>query len=169
LSSGVPDDLPQQISGKPFFHRVCQWARDLWTRRRPFEPTPGGAMRAVDTNLLVRLITNDDEAQARVAEEFIAAGAWIPHIVLAETVWVLASAFDLSRGKIAEAVAMLLNHTSLAIQDSEVVSAALENFRQYAGVEFSDCLALESARRAGHLPFGTFDRRFSQLPGVQRL
>jgi len=126
-------------------------------------------MRAVDTNLLVRLITNDDEAQARVAEEFIAAGAWIPHVVLVEVMWVLASAFDLSRARLAEAIDMLLNHTSLAIQDSEVVSAALANFRQHAGVEFSDCLALETARRAGHLPFGTFDRRFSRLPGVQRL
>lgn len=126
-------------------------------------------MRAVDTNLLIRLLTGDDEAQARVAEGFIAGGAWIPHIVLAEATWVLASAFELSRGKIAEAVDMLLNHNSLAIQDSEVVTAALASFREYAGVEFSDCLALETARRAGHLPFGTFDRRFSRLPGVQRL
>jgi predicted nucleic-acid-binding protein len=129
----------------------------------------GGVMRAVDTNLLVRLLTNDDEAQVRVAEEFIAAGAWIPHIVLAEAMWVLASAFDLSRARLAEAIEMLLNHTSLAIQDSEAVIAALASFRQYAGVEFSDCLALETARRAGHLPFGTFDRRLSRLPGAQRL
>ncbi len=126
-------------------------------------------MRAVDTNLLVRLLTNDDEAQVRVAEEFIAAGAWMPHIVLAEATRVLASAFDLSRARLAEAIEMLLNHSSLAIQDSEAVIAALANFRQYAGVEFSDCLALETARRAGHLPFGSFDRRFSRLPGVQRL
>lgn len=112
-------------------------------------------MRAVDTNLLVRLLTNDDVAQVRVAEEFIAAGAWIPHIVLAEAMWVLASAFDLSRARLAEAIEMLLNHTSLAIQDSEAVIAALASFRQYAGVEFSDCLARETARRAGHLPFGT--------------
>lgn len=126
-------------------------------------------MRAVDANLLVRLLTNDDEAQVRVAEEFIAAGAWIPHIVLAEAMWVLASAFDLSRARLAEAIEMLLNHTSLAIQDSEAVIAAVASFRQNAGVEFSDCLALEMARRAGHLPFGTFDRRFSRLPGVQRL
>lgn len=130
---------------------------------------PGGVMRAVDTNLLIRLLTNDDGAQVRVAEEFIAGGAWIPHIVLAETMWVLASAFKLSRARLAEAVEMLLNHTSLAIQDSEAVIAALANFRQYAGVEFSDCLALETARRAGHLPFGSFDRRFSRLPGVQHL
>ena len=130
---------------------------------------PGGVMRAVDTNLLVRLLANDNEAQVRVAEEFIAAGAWIPHVVLAEAIWVLASAFDLSRAKLAEAIEMLLNHKSLAIQDSEAVVAALASFRQYAGVEFSDCLALETARRAGHLPFGTFDRRFSRLPGVQRL
>jgi predicted nucleic-acid-binding protein len=46
-------------------------------------------MRAVDTNLLVRLIARDDERQVRVAEEFGSMGAWVSLLVLAETTWVL--------------------------------------------------------------------------------
>lgn len=126
-------------------------------------------MRAVDTNLLIRLLTGDDEAQAGAAEAFIAGGAWIPHIVLVEAAWVLASAYDLGRHRIADAIGMLLDHATLSVQDGEVVAAALAAYRQHAGVEFSDCLALEAARRAGHLPFGTFDRRLARLPGTHRL
>ena len=42
-------------------------------------------MLAVDTNVLVRLIARDDAAQVRVAEEFATKGAWVSHLVLAET------------------------------------------------------------------------------------
>ena len=41
-------------------------------------------MRAVDTNVLVRLVTRDDAKQVAVAEAFVARGAWVPHLVLAE-------------------------------------------------------------------------------------
>jgi predicted nucleic-acid-binding protein len=41
-------------------------------------------MRAVDTNVLVRLVTRDDTDQAAAAEAFVANGAWVPHLVLAE-------------------------------------------------------------------------------------
>ena len=43
-------------------------------------------MRAVDTNLLVRLLTRDDKKQVQAADQYIARGAWVPHLVLAETV-----------------------------------------------------------------------------------
>lgn len=126
-------------------------------------------MRAADTNILVRLITRDDEAQTASAEDFVNSGAWVPQIVLVETMWVLDAVYALGRRQIALAVEMLLNHRSLAIQDADVVVAALAQFRRYAGVGFSDCLSLEVARKAGHLPLGTFDRQFARLPDVQRL
>ena len=46
-------------------------------------------MRAVDTNVLVRLVTRDDPKQVRAAEAFVANGAWVPHLVLVEAMWVL--------------------------------------------------------------------------------
>lgn len=126
-------------------------------------------MRAVDTNVLVRLATRDDAPQTEAAEDFVAEGAWVPHIVLVEAMWVLASVYGLGPEKIATAVEMFLQHRDLTVQDADVVEAALEHFRKRPALGFSDCLILEVARKAGHLPLGTFDRELSKLTGTQRL
>jgi predicted nucleic-acid-binding protein len=126
-------------------------------------------MRAVDTNLLVRLIARDDAKQVAAAESFVAKGAWVSHLVLAETVWVLDAVFGLGDGQIATAIAMLLRHTQLTIQDSDVVTAALELYRGRPKVGFADCLILEVARKAGHIPLGTFDRELAKLEGAHRV
>jgi predicted nucleic-acid-binding protein len=126
-------------------------------------------MHAVDTNVLVRLITQDDAKQAAAAEAFVAKGAWVSHLVLAETTWVLSSAYGLPSAKIAVAVEMLLNHRELALQDADVVAADLEHFHARPALGFSDCLVLEIARKAGHLPLGTFDKALGKLDGTQRL
>ena len=126
-------------------------------------------MRAVDTNVLVRLVTRDDAEQVAVAEAFIASGAWVSHLVLAEAMWVLASVYDLGPSAIVTAVEMLLNHRDLSLQDADVVAAALTHFRKRPKPGFSDCLVLEVARKAGHTPLGTFDRELSKLDSTQRL
>ena len=126
-------------------------------------------MRAVDTNVLVRLITRDDIRQAAAAESFVAAGAWIGHLVLAETTWVLNAVYGLGPTAIATAVEMLINHQHLTVQDAEVVTAALEHYRGNSRTSFSDCLVVEIARKAGHLPVGTFDRQLAKLDGAQKL
>lgn len=126
-------------------------------------------MRAVDTNVLVRLLTRDDPEQAATADRFIEPGAWVSHLVLAETTWVLDSVYDRSRDQIAGAVDLLLDHTALSLQDPDVVAAALERFRSRRSVGFSDCLVVEIARKAGHLPVGTFDRVLGKLDGAERL
>ena len=123
-------------------------------------------MRAIDTNVLVRLITRDDAKQTASAEAFVSRGAWVSHLVLIETVWVLDSVFDLERAQIALAIEMLLNHRDLVLQDPDVVQAALAHFRKRSKVGFSDCMVLEVARKAGHVPLGTFDRQLSKLDGV---
>ena len=126
-------------------------------------------MRAVDTNVLVRLVTRDDAEQVAVAEAFIAPGAWVSHLVLAEAMWVLASVYDLGPSAIVTAVEMLLNHRDLSLQDADVVAAALTHFRKRPELGFSDCLVLEVARKAGHTPLGTFDREMSKLDSTQLL
>jgi len=126
-------------------------------------------MLAIDTNILVRLVVRDDSDQVEAAEQFIRKGAWISHLVLAETLWVLDSVYELSRAQIATAVDMLLNHQELTLQDAEVVASALIHFRSRSTVDFSDCLVLAIARKAGHLPVGTFDRNFAKFSDVQRL
>ena len=126
-------------------------------------------MRAVDTNVLVRLLARDDPKQVKVAENFVSAGAWVSHVVLAETVWVLAAVYELQAAQLAMAVDMLLSHKNLSVQDPEVVAEALKRYRTKPSVEFSDCLVLETARKAGHLPLGTFDRDLAKLEGAERL
>lgn len=126
-------------------------------------------MRAADTNLLVRLIVRDDPAQARAAEAFVAKGVWVSHLVLAETLWVLDAVYERSSEQIATAVEMLLNHRHLTIQDSDVVVAALELFRRRPSLVFSDFLVLEIARKAGHLPLGTFDKTLAKHDGAERV
>ncbi|MGH8318573.1 MAG: PIN domain-containing protein [Steroidobacteraceae bacterium] len=126
-------------------------------------------MRAVDTNVLVRLVVRDDADQVRAAEEFIASGAWVSHLVLAETTWVLDAVYDRSVEQIATAIDRLLNHEHLTVQDTDVVAAATEIFRKRPALGFSDCLVLEIARKVGHLPLGTFDRDLAKLNGTVRL
>jgi len=126
-------------------------------------------MRAVDTNLLVRLVVRDDVDQVKTAEAFVARGAWVSHLVLAETLWVLDAVYNRSPEQIANAIDRLLNHKELTLQDSGVVALALERFRSRPSLGFSDCLVLEIARKAGHLPLGTFDRNLARLDGTHRL
>ena len=126
-------------------------------------------MRAVDTNVLVRLLVRDDFDQVKTAESFIAPGAWVSHLVLAEALWVLDAVYDRNAEQIALAVERLLNHKELTIQDSEVVTDALTHFKKRPALRFSDCLVLEIARKAGHVPIGTFDRNLSKLDGAKRL
>jgi predicted nucleic-acid-binding protein len=82
---------------------------------------------------------------------------------------VLDARYERSAEQIATAVEMLLNHKDLTLQDADVVLCALEQFRKRPKVGFSDCLVLEIARKAGHLPLGTFDRDLSRCDGTQRL
>jgi len=126
-------------------------------------------MRAVDTNVLVRLVVRDDATQVGAAEKFIAGGAWVSHLVLAETVWVLDAVFERSAHQISTAIEMLLNHKEISLQDAEVVASALDHFRKRPALGFSDCLIVEIARKAGHMPLATFDRDLASVEGVQRL
>lgn len=126
-------------------------------------------MRSVDTNVLVRLVTRDDPKQVAAAEVFVGPGAWVPHLVLAETTWVLASVYDRSPGEIAMAVDMLLNHQQLTVQDADAVTAAVAHFRKRPSLGFSDCLVLEVARKAGHVPLGSFEKNLAKLDGVARV
>jgi Predicted nucleic-acid-binding protein, contains PIN domain len=126
-------------------------------------------MRAIDTNILVRLIARDDEKQTQAALALVAGGAWVSHIVLAETVWVLRSAFGMARGELVNTLDNLLKHETLAMQDADIVAAALDMFRAERKVDFTDCLILETARRAGRAPLATFDRELAKLKGAEKL
>jgi len=126
-------------------------------------------MLAVDTHVLVRLLARDDEKQAQLADQFVVKGAWVSHLVLAETVWVLDAVYERSPAQLIAAIDLLLLHETLVLQDADTVSAALAHFRAKPALGFSDCLVLAIARKAGHVPLGTFDQALATLEGVHRI
>ena len=123
--------------------------------------------RAADTNVIVCLIVQDDARQLALARARAAGGLWISHVVLVEVIWVLDATYGLSRAALVTTLELLLDQPELAIQDPDVVRAAVGQFRQRRAVDFSDCLILEIARKAGQTPLLTFDRALAKLDGAQ--
>lgn len=126
-------------------------------------------MRALDTNILVRLVTGDPKEQADRAGEFVEQGAWVPLAATLECAWVLGSTYAFSSAQLAETLTMLLENDRLLFQDAELVQAAVVVFSEKPGIQFADAIILESARRAGHLPLGTFDRKLATRAGTVRI
>jgi predicted nucleic-acid-binding protein len=126
-------------------------------------------MRAVDTNVLVRLIVQDNPRQADSARVFVQSGIWVSTLALAETIWVLESNYSHGRREIEWVVGMMLDSPNVILQDADVVKDALELFRARPAIDFSDCLLLALARKSGNLPLGTFDRKLGRVPGTELL
>ncbi len=126
-------------------------------------------MRAIDTNVLVRLLTRDDAKQVAAAEAYVGSGAWVSHLVLLEATWVLTATYRVDAKRLAGSIAMLLEHDRLALQDPDVVAAALVQFRKRPSLGFSDCLIYQVAHKAGHTPLGTFDRDLARLDGAEQI
>jgi predicted nucleic-acid-binding protein len=126
-------------------------------------------MRAVDTNVLVRLMARDDPAQVSAAEEFAAGGVWVSVVALAKAAWVLTTVYELRAGELATAIDMLLKQRHVLVQHRDAVGDALASFEQHAALGFTDCLMLALAKHEGHLPLGTFDRKLGRLDGAERL
>jgi len=112
-------------------------------------------MIALDTNILIRVVTGDDPEQLAVALEVMRSGdLWVCKTVLLETEWVLRYSYKLSCEAILEALRRLLGFRSLQVEDRNAVLEALSLFEE--GMDFADALHLASGSRA--LSFATFDR-----------
>lgn len=127
-------------------------------------------MPAVDTNVLVRLLTEDDEDQARQAGTFLrtAGRVFVSHVVLVETTWVLSSVYALTREEVGRTLELLFAGESFKIERPELAAEALRLYRE-SSADFADCLILTTARAANELPLATFDDRAGRLAGARRL
>jgi predicted nucleic-acid-binding protein len=128
---------------------------------------------ALDTNVLVRFLVQDDVEQAKIAGTLIdqltdAAPGFISREVLVELVWVLERAYGYERADIAAAFGGLLSATELLIEDADDIGPALELYRN-DGFGFFDVMIAAAARRAGAVELVTFDRKAARLPGVRLL
>jgi predicted nucleic-acid-binding protein len=125
-------------------------------------------MAAVDTNVLVRLLTADDPAQTARAEALLALGpVWVSTVVLVEAVWVLSAVYGWNKAQLLAMLLTLTDSRDFTVQEPLVVAAAVASYSRHTA-DFADCLALELARAYDQLPFATFDARAAKLPGAVR-
>lgn len=133
-------------------------------------------MIGVDTNILLRLLTQDDLAQMERATVFLEQRCtperkgYINLVVLAELVWTLETAYKFARRDVANAVLGLLDADALEVQQASAVRAACtaylaspENQRR---VGLADHLILSLNRAVGCETTGTMDRRLAEMAGV---
>lgn len=118
-------------------------------------------MKAVDTNILVRYLVRDDEAQVAIADQIIRNSCYLTLTVLLESVWLLSSRFALTREAISAALEELVSLPSIATVDDKLVFWAIARFK--AGADFADMVHLLDARVADQ--FVTFDRGVSKGAG----
>ena len=115
-------------------------------------------MIAVDTNVVVRVLTNDEPVQTRIAASHLKSGPfWLATTVLLETEWVLRHAYGFERDAINRALSALIDLQGAAVQDESSVRAALAWHAR--GMDFADALHLATSGPGHELV--TFDRRFA--------
>jgi predicted nucleic-acid-binding protein len=117
-------------------------------------------MLAVDTNIVVRLLTADDPEQSLAARELVnGADIFVASTVLLETEWVLRSTYGFSPTRIAEKLQAFVGLPQLTLEAPDAVAAALNWMA--AGMDFADALHLAAAERCE--AFVSFDRRLGRL------
>jgi predicted nucleic-acid-binding protein len=119
-------------------------------------------VRAIDTSVILRYLRRDDDRQAKLADQVIAAPCIMPVTVLLETVWVLESYFEVARGDIAGSLEELLDLETVHCEDLGMTRWALERYRH--GADIADMLHLIGAR--GATQFTTFDRGWAKRAGA---
>lgn len=130
-------------------------------------------MIALDTNVLVRFLAEDDPAQARIAAAIIEGAAdrdeslFLSDIVITETTWVLARAYKVSRSTLADIVHRLADARHIAMRDENVVRRAATGYAKGKG-DFADYFIRELARASGCEHVVTFDRTLWREEGFAR-
>ena len=130
-------------------------------------------MIALDTNVLVRFLVEDDEAQTRAATSLIARAArageqlFVSDIVLCEVVWVLSANYDTSKPEIIALIRKLLHARQLTFRVSDLLARALEAYAAGKG-DFADYVIREDAAAAGCGSVATFDKALLKEAGFAR-
>jgi predicted nucleic-acid-binding protein len=127
-------------------------------------------MLGVDTNVLVRYLTRDDQPQYEKARRLIDRGmnkgepVLVSLLVLLETEWVLRSRYELVKSEIVAAFSALLDTADLAFEDEPSIERALYSWKDSAA-DFADCLIEARNRRLGCRATATFDGKALKLAG----
>ena len=128
-------------------------------------------MIGIDTNVLLRLLTHDDLAQAAAVHRLLAPLDSMPEsvlindIVLVETIWTLRRLYGYERAALAEVIGHLLSALTFRFEDRDALSQAQALFATTAA-DFSDCLIAVKNTRSGCTATASFDKSMAPLPGV---
>ena len=129
-------------------------------------------MKAIDTNVLVRFLANDDPRQSKAAKEIFRKAElareslYVSSLVLLETIWVLESAYGIGRGALVETLGELLLLPTIEFEDRALVQATLAGARAPVSqkADLSDLLIGHRGRLAGCTATLTFDKQAAKLP-----
>ena len=130
-------------------------------------------MKTFDTNVVLRIVYQDDPVQAALAEKAWhdateSEGAFLPVVVMVELGWVLRVAAKLERATIAAALRNLCNTRGVTVENEISIRRALTRY-ETSTADFSDCVILESAQDHRSIPVLTFDRQFAKEDQVSLL
>jgi predicted nucleic-acid-binding protein len=128
-------------------------------------------MAALDTNVLVRYLIQDDARQGFQAKQLVGAALkrgeslFIPVTVVLELEWVLRSNFEFPKEQIMLTLSSLLAANELVFESEAAVEVALELFRRHKA-DFADCIHIALAHAAGQAPLWTFDKTAAKVEGA---
>lgn len=129
---------------------------------------------SVDTNVLVRLVAQDDEMQAQVVDRLLARHAkkgellFVPVTVVLELEWVLRSRLNQNKVQFMETLSALLTMVEFSFEAEDAVEQALVDYED-GNADFGEYLHLALSRRSEALPFWTFDRKATKAVGAKAL
>jgi len=129
---------------------------------------------ALDTNVLVRYLVEDDAVQVATARRFIrrcvteGQALFIPVTVSLELEWVLRSNFGFGKDAVVQTLSDLLSSTELSFESERALEVALLLYKE-GSADYSDCLHIALAVEAGEQPLWTFDKVASKVDGARLL
>jgi len=118
----------------------------------------------IDTNVLIRYLTQDDPKQAAKATNYLETNCskehpgYINHIVLCEVIWVLSHGYKYPKSNITEVIKQLFNTSELSVENPEQAWAALRDFEK-GKADYSDYLIAHKNKQAGCSETITFDKK----------
>ena len=131
-------------------------------------------MAALDTNVLLRFLLQDDPLQSQAATRLVSAALaarqmlYVPVSVALELEWVLRSRFKQDKAAVAQTFSGLLDALELRFEAEAALEWALNQYES-GSADFADCLHAALARQAGELPLWTFDKAAARVDGAKLL
>ena len=131
-------------------------------------------MPALDTNILVRFLVQDDDAQRAAAQRLIASALeqgqtlYVPVTVALELEWVLRSRYVQAKAEVISVLSHLLSAAELSFESERALETALQLYRE-SSADFADCLHIALTVQAGEAPLWTLDKGAAKVAGAALL